>query len=78
MVVLAHLQRRWSLRGREGFGILSPSFLASSVGFSVFVEMKHLFFIALEASFREVIDVFLTKKHSLDAGYGSIRCWACV
>ena len=25
LVVLAYLQRRWSLRGREGFGILSPS-----------------------------------------------------
>jgi hypothetical protein len=23
MVVLAHLRRQWSLRGREGFGVLS-------------------------------------------------------
>jgi len=60
MVVLAHLQRMWSLRGREGFGILSPSRRACSAGFGVFVEMKYLFSIALEASFGEVMGVYLT------------------
>jgi hypothetical protein len=34
LVVLTHLQRRWSLRGREGFGLAR---------FGAFVEVKHLF-----------------------------------
>jgi hypothetical protein len=36
MVMLAHLRRRWSLSDRDGFGALSPSHLASSVGFGAF------------------------------------------
>jgi hypothetical protein len=36
MVVLAHLQRRWSLSGREGFGFLSPSRRACEAGFDAF------------------------------------------
>jgi hypothetical protein len=43
LVVLAHLQRRWSLRGREGFGFLSPSPRACEAGFGVFMEMKCIF-----------------------------------
>jgi hypothetical protein len=35
MVVLTHLQRRWSLRGREGFGL--------------FMEIKCIFSTVLEA-----------------------------
>jgi hypothetical protein len=45
LVVLAHLRRRWSLRGREGFGFLSA-------GFSAFVEVKRLFSTAPEAKKR--------------------------
>jgi hypothetical protein len=48
--VLAHLQRRWSLSGREGFGVpLSPSRRACEAGFDAFVEMKRLFSIEPEA-----------------------------
>jgi hypothetical protein len=43
LVMLAHLQRRWSLSGREGFGFLSPSHRACEVRFSAFLEMKRLF-----------------------------------
>jgi hypothetical protein len=43
LVMLAHLRRRWSLSGREGFVFLSPSRLACEVGFSAFLEMKRLF-----------------------------------
>jgi hypothetical protein len=43
-VVLAHLRRRWSLCGREGFGFLSSSRRACEAGFSVFVKVKRLFF----------------------------------
>jgi hypothetical protein len=42
LVVLAHLRRRWSLRGREGFGFLSPSRRA-------FVKVKFIFFTMPEA-----------------------------
>jgi hypothetical protein len=68
MVVLAHLQRRWSLSGREGFGILSPSRRACEVGFDTFVGMKRLFSFAPKArKGGEVVGVFLIEKHSLDA-----------
>jgi hypothetical protein len=43
LVMLAHLRRRWSLSGREGFGFLSPSRRACEMGFSAFREMKRLF-----------------------------------
>jgi hypothetical protein len=42
-VVLAHLRRRWSLSGREGFGFLSPSYRACEAGFGAFGEVKCLF-----------------------------------
>jgi hypothetical protein len=45
------------LKGREGFGFLSPSRRACEVGFDVFVEVKHLFSTVSEAE-------------SLDAGSG--------
>ena len=35
MVVLTYLQRRWSLKGRDGFGILSPSHQAWEVRFGI-------------------------------------------
>jgi len=53
-VVLALLQRRGCLKGREGFEILSPSPRACEAGFGVFMEMKCSFSIALEGSFEEV------------------------
>jgi hypothetical protein len=41
LVVLAHLRRRWSLRGREGFEFLSPSHLG---GIQCFHESEmHIF-----------------------------------
>jgi len=40
MVVLAHFERRWSLKGREGFGFLSPSHQACEARFSAFEKMK--------------------------------------
>jgi hypothetical protein len=49
LVVLAHLQRRWSLSGREGFGFLSPSRRACEARFSIFREMKRLFSTAPDA-----------------------------
>jgi hypothetical protein len=52
LVVLAHLRRRWSLRGKEVFGFLSPSSRACEVGFNAFVEVKSLFFTAPEAKKR--------------------------
>jgi hypothetical protein len=48
MVALAHLRRRWSLSGREGFGFLSPSRRACEVGFDAFWEVKCLFSTAPE------------------------------
>jgi hypothetical protein len=48
LVVLAHLPRRWSLSGREGFGFLSPSHRACEAGFDVFWEVKCLFSTAPE------------------------------
>jgi hypothetical protein len=43
LVMLAHLRRRWSLSGREGFGFLSPSHRACEAGFSAFRKTKRLF-----------------------------------
>jgi hypothetical protein len=43
LVMLAHLRRRWSLSGREGFGFLSPSRRACEAGLSTFWEMKRHF-----------------------------------
>jgi hypothetical protein len=52
LVMLAYLRRRWCLSGREGFGFLSPSHLASSAGFGAFVEVKRLFSTAPDAKKR--------------------------
>jgi hypothetical protein len=41
LVVLAHLRRRWSLSGRDGFGALSP--------FGAFMKVKCVFSTTLEA-----------------------------
>jgi hypothetical protein len=65
--VLAHLQRQWSLSGREGFGFLSPTRSACEVGFDAFMEVKCLFSFAPEArKGGKVMGVFLIKKHSSD------------
>jgi hypothetical protein len=78
LVVLAHLRRRWSLSGKEGFGVLSPSRQVCSAGFNAFMEIKRLFSFAPEARKRgEVAGVFL-EKHSSDAGCGSIGRWPSV
>jgi hypothetical protein len=56
LLVLAHLQRRWSLRGREGFG--------------VFVEMKCLFSITLDArTGGEDAEVIIVVFGALDTGF---------
>jgi hypothetical protein len=36
LVMLAHLRRRWSLSGRDGFGALSPSHRTYEAGFGSF------------------------------------------
>ena len=41
-----HTLRRWSLKGREGFGFLSPSHRACKAGFDAFVKMECIFSIA--------------------------------
>jgi hypothetical protein len=46
LVVLAHLRRRWSLSGREGFGFLSLSRRACET--PIFGEVKRLFSTAPE------------------------------
>jgi hypothetical protein len=48
LVVLAHLRRRWSLSGREGFGFISPSRRACEAWFGVFKGVKRLFSITPE------------------------------
>jgi hypothetical protein len=44
LLVLAHLKRRWRLRGREGFGFLSLSYQACEARFGAFGKMKCIFF----------------------------------
>jgi hypothetical protein len=67
-LVLAHLRRRWSLSGREGFGFLSPSSRAYEVGFDAFVEVKCLFSTVLEAKKRRRTEV--TGVTELWTGHG--------
>ena len=55
------MQRRWGLRGGEGFGILSPSHQACETRFSVFMEMKCLFSTTREAKLWEHFS--LRKSH---------------
>jgi hypothetical protein len=57
LVMLAHLRRRWSLSGREGFAFLSPSRRACEAGFNAFREMKRLFSIAPDAKKRRRTEV---------------------
>jgi len=71
MVVLPLLQRRWSLRGREVFGILSPSHQACEVIFNVFMEMNCLFSITPKTKLKRM-------RSHVDAGLDSVRCWAHV
>jgi hypothetical protein len=49
LVVLAYLQRRWSLSGRDGIGTLSPSCSACSAGFGEISEVFFTVFSALNA-----------------------------
>jgi hypothetical protein len=54
------------LSGREGFGVARRDS-------GVFTEMKRLFSIAPKnEKGGEVVGVFITKKHSSDAGLGSV------
>jgi hypothetical protein len=61
-LVLAHLRRQWSLRGREGFGEMKCIF-----SFTPKVERSG-----------KVARVFLAEKHSTDTGQGSDRRWCRV
>ena len=56
------LRRRWSLKGREGFGFLSPFYRACEAGFSAFEKMKCIFFYRPSGKFGEVAGVFFTRK----------------
>jgi len=67
----------WSLKGREGFGFLSPSHRACEAGFNDFEKMKHIFYIALGGKFGEVSGVFLTEKNLSDALTAGTERWAC-
>jgi hypothetical protein len=73
LVVLAHLRRRRSLRGREGFGFLSPTCLASSVGFGAFVEVKRLFFTILGVKKRRRKEVTGVTERQIGRGW---RVWS--
>jgi hypothetical protein len=50
--VLAHLRRRWSLSGREGFGFLSPSRRACEAGFDAFWRSETPIFYCAESQKR--------------------------
>ena len=65
------------MRGRKGFGILSPSRRACEARFGAFVKIECLFFIMSEESFGEVVRV-LAKKRSLDAEVDSVECWTYI
>jgi hypothetical protein len=73
MVVLAYLRRQWSLRGREGFGVFSPSRWACEAGFRRFRGDEMLNFLYTEG--RKKWRGRGSEKHSTDAGHGGDRCY---
>jgi len=62
------LRRRWSLKGKERFGFLSPSHRAYEAGFDDFEKMKCIFSIAPVESLEKSWECFSLQ----DAGIGSI------
>ena len=50
------------MKGREGFGFLSPSRQACEARFGAFEKMKCIFSIVLGGKFGEVVVVFFTRK----------------
>jgi hypothetical protein len=75
--VLAHLRRRWSLSGREGFGFLSPSCQACEAGFSAFREMKRLFSTAPDMKKQRRTEVIEVTGRGLSVT-GSVRSVSAV
>jgi len=82
LVGLAHFQRQWSSRGREGFGFLSPSRRASSAGFNAFEKMKLIFSIAPVDSLEKLWECFHWKNthrtlamEASDTGSASGALW---
>ena len=63
--MLAHFQRRWSSKGSEGCGFLSP--------IGTFEKIKCIFSIAPIRNLEKSRECFLTEKHSPDAGL-RVRC----
>jgi hypothetical protein len=70
------LRRRWSLRGREVFGVLSPSYRACEAGFRRFrgLGMTNFLYAEVWKKWRSRGSVSL-KKHATDARNASDRCW---
>jgi len=68
------------LRGREGFGILSPSCGACEVGFGAFIKIECIFSIASEPELkrRRSQTVFLAEEHSSDVEVDSVEHRTCV
>jgi len=56
------LRKRWRLKGREGFGFLSPSCRACETGFGAFEKMKCIFYIAPVESLEKSLDFFSLKN----------------
>ena len=65
------LRRRWSLKGREGFGFLSLSRQACEAGFGAFEKMKCILSIAPVGKLEKSRECFSLRKHSPDAGFWS-------
>ena len=65
------LRRRWRLKGREGFGFLSPSRWACEAGFSAFEKIKCIFSIAQMESLEKSLEC------SPDALIACTGRWAC-
>jgi len=72
------LRRRWSLKGREGFGFLSPSCRACEVGFGAFEKIKCIFSITSMESLEKSRECFLLEKHSPNDGLGGTGCYSWV
>jgi hypothetical protein len=74
LVVLAHLRRRWSLSGREGFGFFSPSRRACKAGFSAFSGNKIPIFHCARGEKRwRKSGMFISEKLQPDAGLDAVQ-----